>query len=549
MTQYIFADLVQQTTDTQGTGPISPNGVITGYRAFAAALSTGDQFYYVISGAPADHALYEVGIGTFTSGGAISRAPIVSSRGNSALNLPAGLKTVSLTAAAAFFTTLQADDIFAAWQAIPGNEALTVNDFVDAALNVNGVTVNAPALVSFANSTTALTIKPVNPILNSAGGNDAVSTKLITNCGRFSQGPTGQANYYDTVMALGLNMTSAFAPDNPDMPSCSIRIQSKFAQGDAGSAFISEYHLASLFPPSDPGNEYRAIAATIPHDPAKWGTSDCAVGQRGAMHIQWDGAGNGRIYSDFRPGGGAIDYQDGGSGDGHPRLRFNTNNKAAFQQINAAGDSYLSLPYLNNQNALYVSSSIHGQGPATSSAAVGGSTALFSLQAVSGLDNLSYMCAFIDYAGVTGTLNGFYMVGGATAALHSQTINITAGGRVGDTYRSEGGIIFRTFHDNTNSRRIGHTYYPTGGGYLALDDAQQAGQYRTKEAYRVDYATFQLRFAVAPRLPNFAVAGLPSASTMGAGSMAFCTNETGGAVPVFSDGTDWRRCTDRAVVS
>ena len=34
-----------------------------------------------------------------------------------------------------------------------------------------------------------------------------------------------------------------------------------------------------------------------------------------------------------------------------------------------------------------------------------------------------------------------------------------------------------------------------------------------------------------------------------AGRMVYCVNETGGAVPAFSDGTVWRRVTDRAVVS
>jgi hypothetical protein len=31
--------------------------------------------------------------------------------------------------------------------------------------------------------------------------------------------------------------------------------------------------------------------------------------------------------------------------------------------------------------------------------------------------------------------------------------------------------------------------------------------------------------------------------------MAFVSNESGGPVPAFSDGTAWRRVTDRAVVS
>lgn len=48
-------------------------------------------------------------------------------------------------------------------------------------------------------------------------------------------------------------------------------------------------------------------------------------------------------------------------------------------------------------------------------------------------------------------------------------------------------------------------------------------------------------------LPEFAVASLPSVST--SGQMIAVTDETGGYVPAFSDGTNWRRVTDRAIVS
>jgi len=40
-----------------------------------------------------------------------------------------------------------------------------------------------------------------------------------------------------------------------------------------------------------------------------------------------------------------------------------------------------------------------------------------------------------------------------------------------------------------------------------------------------------------------------STLTASAGAMVYVTNETGGAVPAFYDGTNWRRVTDRAVVS
>jgi hypothetical protein len=48
-------------------------------------------------------------------------------------------------------------------------------------------------------------------------------------------------------------------------------------------------------------------------------------------------------------------------------------------------------------------------------------------------------------------------------------------------------------------------------------------------------------------LPSFTTTTLPSASV--AGAMIYVTNETGGAVPAFADGTNWRRVTDRAIIT
>jgi len=50
-----------------------------------------------------------------------------------------------------------------------------------------------------------------------------------------------------------------------------------------------------------------------------------------------------------------------------------------------------------------------------------------------------------------------------------------------------------------------------------------------------------------PQLPSYLLASLPS--TVSAGDLALCTNETGGATVVFNDGTNWRRMSDRAIAS
>jgi hypothetical protein len=50
-------------------------------------------------------------------------------------------------------------------------------------------------------------------------------------------------------------------------------------------------------------------------------------------------------------------------------------------------------------------------------------------------------------------------------------------------------------------------------------------------------------------LPTKTVAQLASLSASPAAQFVYCSNESGGAVPAFSDGTNWRRVTDRAIVT
>ena len=55
-------------------------------------------------------------------------------------------------------------------------------------------------------------------------------------------------------------------------------------------------------------------------------------------------------------------------------------------------------------------------------------------------------------------------------------------------------------------------------------------------------------FSVPPIVPTYTVAGVPSAATYARG-LIYVSDESGGAVLAFSDGTNWRRVTDRAIVS
>lgn len=59
--------------------------------------------------------------------------------------------------------------------------------------------------------------------------------------------------------------------------------------------------------------------------------------------------------------------------------------------------------------------------------------------------------------------------------------------------------------------------------------------------------TLTQTFSAPPVVPTYTVAGVPAASP--AGQLAYISNETGGAVLAFSDATNWRRVTDRAVIA
>lgn len=50
-----------------------------------------------------------------------------------------------------------------------------------------------------------------------------------------------------------------------------------------------------------------------------------------------------------------------------------------------------------------------------------------------------------------------------------------------------------------------------------------------------------------PQLPEYTVAGMPGAG--GARKLIWVSDAGGGAIPAYSDGTNWRRITDGTVIS
>lgn len=93
----VLKDRVKETTTTTGTGTLTLTGAVAGYQSFDA-IGSGSQTYYTIVDNEND--TWEVGIGTYTSGGSrtLTRTTILSSsNAGSAVSFAAGTKDVFIT--------------------------------------------------------------------------------------------------------------------------------------------------------------------------------------------------------------------------------------------------------------------------------------------------------------------------------------------------------------------------------------------------------------------------------------------------------------------
>lgn len=87
----LYADRVQEQTNTTGTGTLTLAGALTDFQSFASAFVTGTRIYYTIQG----QTDWEVGTGVFTSPSTLTREVVFASSNAGALvNLPAGGHTV-----------------------------------------------------------------------------------------------------------------------------------------------------------------------------------------------------------------------------------------------------------------------------------------------------------------------------------------------------------------------------------------------------------------------------------------------------------------------
>ncbi len=89
----VIADRVRETSTTTGTGTLTLDGAVTGFRTFGSAIGDGNTCYYTIT-LGAD---YEIGLGTVGTGTLARTTVLKSSNSNNAVNFGAGTKDVFVT--------------------------------------------------------------------------------------------------------------------------------------------------------------------------------------------------------------------------------------------------------------------------------------------------------------------------------------------------------------------------------------------------------------------------------------------------------------------
>lgn len=138
----VIADRVRETSTTTGTGTLTLDGAVTGFRTFSSAIGNTNTCYYTIT-LGSD---WEVGIGTVGAGTLARTTILKSSNSNNAVNFSAGTKDVFVTYPADRSVASDYQNVFSV------NQVISVTDNTNAALRITQLgTANALVVEDSAN--------------------------------------------------------------------------------------------------------------------------------------------------------------------------------------------------------------------------------------------------------------------------------------------------------------------------------------------------------------------------------------------------------------
>jgi hypothetical protein len=104
---HIIADRVREVSTTSGTTDFALSGAVTNFQAFSAVMANGDTCWYA---ATLEAGGWEVGLGTWVTGGTLQRTTILASSTGSKVSFGAGAKDIFMVVPAGGVLTSDALD-------------------------------------------------------------------------------------------------------------------------------------------------------------------------------------------------------------------------------------------------------------------------------------------------------------------------------------------------------------------------------------------------------------------------------------------------------
>jgi hypothetical protein len=191
----VLADRVRETSTTTGTGSVTLAGAYTGFQTFSAGVGNSNSTYYTIANVVSGE--YEVGIGTYTSGGnTLSRTTVLSSsNANALVNFGSGSKDVFVTQPAGRAVYVEGTSVVAANSATVPNSLLANSSLTlgSTSLTLGTTTTSVAGLTlttAAVNGTLGVTTPAVATITTLTASAD--STFSSTGALIISKGTTGQ---------------------------------------------------------------------------------------------------------------------------------------------------------------------------------------------------------------------------------------------------------------------------------------------------------------------------------------------------------------------
>jgi Protein of unknown function (DUF2793) len=340
-------------------------------------------------------------------------------------------------------------------------------------------------------------------------------------------GGVGGEDYANAVWGFGINWGNANGRLDATKAAIGWALESKYYPG-TGSVYNSEAHLQFY---DSAGNNHRIITGAFPHSGS--GGGQLAFEFDILNFLDWSGAQ--RIKWDFTSG--AIDL----TGTPALSIRAASNNYAFIQQRNAANSAYINLMYVDSHDRAVINAPFFVTG------AVESSTADFMRVQPTSMTTGDHALR-LPLPVVTGAVDAIFAQGSVSAGVSFYLDNVAAS--AAGAYAQ---MRLRT--TATGGDPFLHVGVVSGTDYAVGIDNDDSdafvisnfGAPGTNNRLRIDANS--VAFGLPAKLKSYTVATVPSASAAGGGANIYVSDESGGAIPAFSDGTNWRRYTDRAVIS